>query len=335
MHSVDGRPEAAAGGHGVDTATVPGPAPHRGMVWIPGGAFRMGSDEHYPEEAPAHRVTVDGFWIDRRPVTNLDFEVFVRQTRYVTVAERPPDPADYPGALPDRLVAASSVFVSPPHRVDLRDPYNWWTYVPGASWRRPQGPGTSVRRRPDHPVVHLAWADVVAYARWAGKVIPTEAEWEFAARGGLDAAEYAWGDELTPGGRWMANTWQGDFPMHNTVADGYAGTSPVGRYPANGYGLLDMIGNVWEWTADWYQQHSAAATHACCAPANPRGGDRDRSHDPRQPGVRIPRRVMKGGSHLCAPNYCRRYRPAARMPQPVDTSTSHLGFRCIVRPGES
>lgn len=316
----------------VDRA-APGPAPNRGMVWIPGGTFRMGSDEHYPEEAPAHRVTVDGFWMDRHPVTNLDFTVFVRRTGHVTKAEQPADPADYPGALPDRLGAASSVFVSPPRPVSLDDPYNWWTYVPGADWRHPQGPGTSVRRRPDHPVVHVAWPDVVAYAEWAGKQIPTEAEWERAARGGLDGAAYAWGDDLNPGGRWMANTWQGDFPVHNTEADGYAGTSPVGRFPANGYGLRDMIGNVWEWTDDWYQEHSAAPSHSCCAVPNPRGGDRERSHDPRQPGIRIPRKVMKGGSHLCAPNYCRRYRPAARMPQAIDTSTSHLGFRCIVRPG--
>ncbi|HEY3479144.1 MAG TPA: formylglycine-generating enzyme family protein [Streptomyces sp.] len=302
-----------------------------GMVWIPGGTFQMGSDHHYAEEAPAHPVTVDGFWIDPHPVTNAEFARFVRATGHVTVAERPADPARYPGARPELLMPASSVFRSPGHPVPLTDPYRWWTYVPGADWRHPDGPGSSVKRRPDHPVVHVAWADVEAYAAWAGKAVPSEAEWEFAARGGLDGAEFAWGDELTPGGRWMANTWQGDFPLHNTAEDGYVGTAPVGRYPANGYGLVDMIGNVWEWTADWFQAH-AEISHACCTVTNPRGGDRDRSAYARDP-ARIPRRVMKGGSHLCAPNYCRRYRPAARMAQPVDTSTSHLGFRLIVRPG--
>jgi sulfatase modifying factor 1 len=300
------------------------------MVWIPGGTFQMGSDHHYPEEAPAHTVSVDGFWIDQTTITNRQFARFVAKTGHVTVAEQVPDPADYPGAKPELLVAASTVFVAPSHRVDLGDPYNWWTYVPGADWRHPQGSGSSVKKKPDHPVVHVAWADVQAYAHWAGKQLPTEAEWEFAARGGLDGASYAWGEELTPANRWMANTWQGEFPIHNTGEDGYAGTAPVGRYPPNGYGLRDMIGNVWEWTDDWYQAYRAP-DHACCTVANPRGGDRDRSYDPHQPQVRIPRKVMKGGSHLCAPNYCQRYRPAARMPQAVDTSTSHLGFRCVIR----
>ncbi len=248
------------------------------------------------------------------------------------MAERPADPARYPGARPELLVPASSVFRSPDHPVPLTDPYQWWTYVPGADWRHPDGPGSSIRRTPDHPVVHVAWADVEAYAAWAGKAVPTEAEWEFAARGGLDGAEFAWGDELTPGGRWMANTWQGDFPLHNTAEDGYAGTAPVGRYPANGYGLLDMIGNVWEWTADWYQ--AARARPRTPAARSPTRAAATRTAAPTRatrPGSRG--RVMKGGSHLCAPNYCRRYRPAARMPQPVDTSTCHLGFRLVVRPG--
>jgi sulfatase modifying factor 1 len=303
------------------------PAPD--MVWIPGGRFLMGSDHHYPEEAPAHPVTVGGFWIDRQTVTNQQFTRFVHKTGYVTVAERPPDPADYPGAKAELLVPASTVFRQPRHRVDLRNHYNWWTYVPGADWRHPQGPGSSIKKRPDHPVVHVAWEDVQAYARWVGKQLPTEAEWEFAARGGLDAAEFAWGQEFTPGGRWMANTWQGEFPIENTKQDGYEGTAPVGSFPPNGYGLLDMIGNVWEWTTDWYQTHTELAD-ACCTVANPRGGERHRSVDLNDP-VGVPRKVMEGGSHLCAPNYCRRYRPAARMPQPVDTATSHLGFRCIVR----
>ena len=299
-----------------------------GMVWVPGGTFLMGSDRHYPEEAPAHPVTVGGFWIDSRPVTNAEFTRFVRKTGHVTAAETAPDPADYPGARPDLLVPFSAVFIAPRHRVSLADPSNWWTPVTGADWRHPQGPGSSIRSKPDHPVVHVAWADVAAYARWAGKQIPTEAEWELAARGGLDGAEFAWGDELTPGGQWMANTWQGEFPVSDIGEDGYQGTSPVGVYPANGYGLSDMIGNVWEWTADWYRGHAATA-HACCTPAPDRG---QAASIERNDPARIPRKVMKGGSHLCAPNYCRRYRPAARMAQAVDTSTSHLGFRCVIRP---
>jgi len=301
------------------------------MVWVPGGTFLMGADHHYAEEAPAHRVSVDGFWIDRYTVTNRDFAAFVKATAHVTVAERTVDPADYPGARPDMLQPASSVFIKPQHRVDLANPYLWWTYVPGANWRHPQGPSSSVKRRPDHPAVHLAWDDAAAYAAWAGKEIPTEAEWEYAARGGLAGATYAWGEEFTPGGRWMANTWQGEFPVENTRADGYEGTAPVGQFPPNGYGLFDMIGNVWEWTSDWYNRRHDAPEHACCGVSNPRGGMQEHSYDPEQPGVRIPRKVIKGGSHLCAPNYCRRYRPAARMAQAVDTSTSHLGLRCIVR----
>jgi sulfatase modifying factor 1 len=309
--------------------TRPDGRPGPEMVWVPGGTFLMGSDHHYPEEAPAHQATVDGFWIDRHTVTNAEFARFVRKTGHLTVAERAPDPADYPGAQPELLVPASTVFRNPGRPVDLGNHYNWWIYVPGADWRHPQGPGSSIRNKPDHPVVHVAWADVAAYAAWAGKELPTEAEWELACRGGLDGATYAWGDELNPEGRWMANTWQGEFPTENLELDGYAGTAPVGRYPANGYGLDDMIGNVWEWTADWYQAHRELV-HACCTATNPRGGERERSTDPGDPAA-IGRKVMKGGSHLCAPNYCRRYRPAARMAQPVDTSTSHLGFRCIVR----
>ena len=252
-------------------------APPRGMQWIPGGTFLMGSDAHYPEEAPAHRVSVDtGFWIDQHAVTNQEFARFVTATRYVTLAERVPDRADYPGAREELLVAASVVFQQPKHRVSLDNPYNWWTYVPGANWRQPQGPGSSVKRLNDHPVaVQVAWEDVSAYADWVDKELPTEAEWEFAeARGGMEGATYAWGGELNPDGRWMANTWQGDFPMHNTREDGHAGTAPVGSYPLNGYGLADMIGNVWEWTTDWFGPHAerAAGAHACCGIENPRGG---------------------------------------------------------------
>jgi formylglycine-generating enzyme len=307
---------------------TPPPAPPD-MVWIPGGTFLMGSDHHYPEEAPAHKVAVDEFWIDRHTVTNAEFARFVRKTGHVTVAERAPDPADYPGADPELLVPASTVFCPPDHPVDLRNHLNWWAYVPGADWRHPQGPGSSIKKKPDHPVVHLAFEDVKAYADWAGKQLPTEAEWELACRGGLEGAEFAWGDEFNPDGRWMANTWQGEFPTENLKLDGYATTAPVGSFPPNGYGLYDMIGNVWEWTCDWYQVHVEPA-HACCTPVNPHGGQKERSHHPGDPAA-IPRKVMKGGSHLCAPNYCRRYRPAARMAQPIDTSTSHLGFRCIVR----
>ena len=303
-----------------------------GMVWIPDGTFRMGSDQHYSEEAPTHRVTVDGFWIDRTPVTNRDFLRFVNATGHVTIAELKPDPRDYPGALPHMLRAGSLVFTPPKQPVDLRDWSQWWQFKFGATWRRPYGPRSSLAGLHDHPVVHVAYSDAAAYAAWAGKEIPTEAEWEFAARGGLDAAEFAWGDEFTPGGRQMANTWQGAFPQENLVTDGYARTSPVEAFPANGYGVRDMIGNVWEWTADWYtDRHPADAAKSCCIPRNPRGGAEADSYDARLPAITIPRKVLKGGSHLCAPNYCRRYRPAARHAEPVDTSTSHVGFRCIIR----
>jgi formylglycine-generating enzyme len=300
-----------------------------GMRWIPGGAFMMGSESHYPEEAPAHRVHVDGFWMDEHSVTNRDFQAFVAATGHVTLAERPVDAADYPGARPELLVPSSVVFLSPPRRVNMGDAYNWWHYIPGANWRHPRGPGTSLKGIWDHPVVHIGFDDAQAYARWAGKELPTEAEWEFAARGGLEGADFVWGSELNPGGRHLANTWQGEFPYKNTLSDGYAWTSPVKCFPANGYGLTDMAGNVWQWTTDWYQDHKEAAG-GCCGKHNPRGGRIENSHDPRLQ-LAIPRKVIKGGSYLCAPNYCRRYRPAARMAQPIDTATCHLGFRTIVR----
>ena len=304
------------------------------MCWIPGGAFRMGSDRHYVEEAPTHRVIVGGFWMDTAPVTNAQFAAFVQATGHVTMAERKPDPRDYPGALPHMLRAGSLVFSPTPRPVSLKDWSQWWSFKFGADWRHPLGPDSSLRGLEDHPVVHVAYPDALAYARWAGKSLPTEAQWEYAARGGLEGAEFAWGDELTPNGRHMANIWQGAFPFQNTVEDGYARTSPVGAYPPNGYGLLDMIGNVWEWTCDWYEpRHPDEALKACCIPRNPRGGREERSYDPLQPNVRIPRKVLKGGSHLCAPSYCRRYRPAARHPEPIDTSTSHVGFRCVVTEG--
>src|SRR5262245_35848547 len=312
-----------------DGAVMP---PHADMIRIPGGTFRMGSDKHYPEEAPVHRVTVDGFWMDLMPVTNAQFRKFVEATRHVTFAEIAPDPKDYPGALPHMLKAGSLTFVPTRGPVDLRDWSNWWTLKFGANWRRPYGRGSSIRGLDDHPVVHVAYRDALAYAQWAGKELPTEAEWEFAARGGLDGAEFAWGDEFMPGNRQMANTWQGDFPWRNLAPRGYQRTSPVGPFPPNGYGLYDMIGNVWEWTSDWYSpRHEAGAPKACCIPENPRGGREEASYDPCQPQIKIPRKVIKGGSHLCAPNYCRRYRPAARHAQPIDTSTSHVGFRCVIR----
>jgi formylglycine-generating enzyme len=305
-------------------------APAKNMALIPRGLFLMGSDNHYPEEAPAHRVAVGAFWMDEHTVTNKEFRRFVDATGYVTLGEKPANAADYPGAQPEMLAPSSVLFRKTAGPVDLRNPYNWWTYVAGADWRHPRGPGSSLQGLWDHPVVHVAYEDAEAYAIWAGKELPTEAEWEFAARGGLEGAEFCWGDELAPAGKPQANTWQGEFPWQNLLEDGFEGTAPVGSFPPNGYGLFDMAGNVWEWTTDWYQEH-AKIDSPCCTVANPRGGDRDASVDPRTPNVKIPRKVMKGGSFLCAPNYCRRYRPAARMAQGIDTSTCHLGFRCVVR----
>jgi sulfatase modifying factor 1 len=321
----------------IDTPTRQRPAAFNStMVWVPGDTFRMGSDHHYPEESPEHRVTVDGFWIDRTPVTNREFLRFVNATGYVTFAEISPDPTDYPGALPHMLRAGSMVFTPPKHAVDRRDWSQWWQFKFGANWRRPYGPRSSIAGLHDHPVVHVAYRDAEAYAAWLGKELPTEAEWEYAARGGLDGAEYAWGDEFAPDGRQMGNTWQGAFPSEYLVLDGYERTSPVASFPANGYGLHDMIGNVWEWTTDWYSpKHEGDAAKACCIPQNPRGGPEEASYDPRQPKIHIPRKVLKGGSHLCAPNYCRRYRPAARHAEAVDTSTSHVGFRCVIREGRT
>jgi sulfatase modifying factor 1 len=303
-----------------------------GMVEIPAGEFLMGSDRHYPEERPAHRVQVDGFWMDDTPVTNAQFRAFVEATGHVTLAERPANPEHYPGALPELLAPASVVFQQPAGRVDLRNHFNWWTYVLGACWRHPRGPASSIEGCDDHPVVHVAYEDVAAYASWAGKQLPTEAEWEFAARGGLEGAEYAWGDDLHPQGVVMANTWHGEFPVENLRPGGFEWTSPVRSFPANGYGLYDMVGNVWEWTEDWFEDRHKVHD-GCCGGAltNPRGGVREMSYDLCIPNSFIPRKVMKGGSFLCAPNYCRRYRPAARMAQPIDTSTCHLGFRCIFR----
>ncbi|HEY8169743.1 MAG TPA: formylglycine-generating enzyme family protein [Candidatus Limnocylindria bacterium] len=304
------------------------------MVWIPGGSFLMGSNDFYPEERPVHQVSVDGFWMDEHQVTAAEFARFVKETGYVTVAERPLDPADYPDALPELLKPGSLVFQRTAGPVPLDDYRNWWAYVVGTSWRHPDGPGTARGGRERHPVVHVAWEDVTAYAAWVGKQIPTEAEWEYAARGGLEAMTFTWGDEFAPKGRMMANTWQGEFPWQNLLTDRYEGTSPVKSFPPNGYGLYDMAGNVWEWTADFYSpRHPDDMAHSCCGPPhNPRVSSPDASYNVGQPGEQFPRHVVKGGSHLCAPNYCLRYRPAARQAQSVETSMAHLGFRCILRP---
>jgi sulfatase modifying factor 1 len=309
--------------------TAAGPT---GMVLVPGGTFAMGADGFYPEERPVHRTSVDAFWMDRAPVTVAEFRRFVKASGYVTVAERPLDPTDYPDADPDVLVPGSLVFQPTRGPVDMRDVSNWWHYVPGARWDRPEGPGTDTYSRARHPVVHVACEDAEAYAAWAGKALPTEAEWERAARGGLDGAVYAWGDDPAPDGRAMANFWQGEFPWQNLLHDGFAGTSPTGSFEPNGFGLEDMTGNVWEWTADYFTpRHAEDAAKACCAPHNPRVTSAAQSRVAGEPGAHIPRRVIKGGSHLCAANYCLRYRPAARQGETVDTSTSHIGFRCVVR----
>jgi len=320
-------PQKSLARHAV--AEHPEITPFANMLWIPGGSFRMGSNRHYPEEAPEHSRTVNGFWIDKYPVTNNDFRQFVESTGYITVAERVPDASLYPGATVDKLVPASVVFRQPSRAVDLRNHHNWWELVAGANWRNPEGPRSSLLGRDQHPVVHVAYEDVEAYARWVGKEIPNEAEWEFAARGGLDGAVYAWGNSMMPNGKMMANFWQGEFPLVNLELDGFERTSPVGSFPPNGYGLFDMIGNVWEWTSDWFlSRHALPKT--CCA-GSVKKDAREASYDPRQPGITIPRKVLKGGSFLCAANYCLRYRPAARIGQQIDTGTCHQGFRCIVR----
>ena len=304
------------------------------MVQIPTGRFLMGSVDFYPEEAPVREVEIDSFAIDRGPVTVAQFARFIAETGYLTVAERLPDTAGYPDADPSLLREGSVVFRPTAGPVPLYDPSRWWAYVPGANWRHPWGPGSEDSGRTDHPVTHVAFEDAEAYAKWAGKQLPSEAEWEYAARGGLDGAAFAWGEEERPRGELMANFWQGEFPWRNMGAKGWRGTSPVGLFPANGFGLYDVTGNVWEWTIDYYSFRgpSSEAPSPCCnPPRNPLTESPKASYDFGRPGASIPRRVIKGGSHLCAPSYCVRYRPAARQPEAIETSTSHIGFRCIVR----
>ena len=301
------------------------------LAWIPAQTCTLGSNHHYAEEAPTHRVDLDGFWIQTHQVTNAEFAEFVSATGYSTVAERPLDPADFPGAAAENLQPGSMVFTRTRGPVDLRHLSLWWTWTPGASWRHPEGPSSSMVGREDHPVVHVAYEDAAAYAQWAGRSLPTEAEWEVAARGGIEQAAYTWGEEPEPPGQRLANYWHGPFPWR--PQPGYGTTTAVGSYPANGYGLCDMAGNVWEWTSDWYSaSHPSDPDRPCCLPRNPLGPDVGDSYDPQQPQFRIPRKVIKGGSFLCADSYCQRYRPAARRPQMVDTGMSHIGFRCVMRP---
>lgn len=300
------------------------------MIWIPGGTYNMGSNiGSYPEEGPIHRVSVSGFWMEKYPVTNKEFSAFVEDTGYITFAEKAPLAEDYPDADPSLLVPGSAVFIQPKHRVN---PHSlcWWHYVPGADWKHPRGPESNLDGLENHPVVQIVYEDAKAYADWAGKELPTEAQWEFAARGGLEDQTFAWGKELKPNGKIMANTWQGQFP-HESTKDKPPGTEPVGCYEPNGYGLYDMIGNTWEWTKDFYRErHPDNPSKSCCSPKNPNGGSENESIDKNAPaGEQKPRRVLKGGSFLCAPNYCARYRPAARYPEAIDTSTNHIGFRLI------
>lgn len=319
-----------------DTTIPPAPA-REGMIRIPGGTFTMGSESFYPEEAPLRRVSVDSFLIDETPVTNRQFARFVAETGHVTLAEIAPDPKDYPGMPAEMAHPGSLVFHKTKGPVDMSIPQNWWQFVFGADWRHPYGPDADLDALDlwDHPVVQVAWSDAEAYAKWVGKDLPTEAEFEYAARGGLEGSDYAWGEELAPGGQMMANYWQGLFPFSNTRLDGWERTSPVRSFPPNGYGLFDMIANTWEWTADWWSERPQTVAKkrgdSCCTLDNPRGGKLSASLDPAQPQIRIGRKVLKGGSHLCAENYCQRYRPAARHPEMIDSATTHIGFRCVVR----
>ena len=319
--------------------TPPGKEP-ADMVWIPGGTFSMGAtdpttlkdggQEPMNDARPVHRVYVDGFWMDKTEVTNAEFRQFVKATGYVTTAEKKPTPEDLPGVPADKLVAGSIVFFSPKQQVQLTDYRQWWRFVPGANWKHPYGPDSNIEGMDNYPVVHVTYADAKAYAKWAGKQLPTEAEWEFAARGGLAGKPYVWGDQLTPDGKWMANIFEGHFPESDDAADGYAGIAPVAQYPANGYGLYDMAGNVWEWCHDWYRAdyyRQIAMTNDIVN--NPQGPDT--YNDPQEPGV--PKRVQRGGSFLCTNQYCTRYMVGTRGKGEINSSTNHIGFRCIKSPG--
>ncbi|HTM31107.1 MAG TPA: formylglycine-generating enzyme family protein [Vicinamibacterales bacterium] len=318
--------------------SVPTGAAVEGMVWIPGGEFSMGAADPTGADAnvvgmqattdsrPIHRVYVDGFWMDATEVTNAQFAEFVAATGYVTIAEQTPRAEDFPGAPPENLVAGSIVFAPPDHPVPLTDHFQWWSYVKGASWRHPQGPGSSIEGKERYPVVHVAYADAQAYAKWAGKRLPTEAEWEFAARGGLSGKLYPWGDTFTSEGVWSANTHQGHFPDRDAGEDHFVGIAPVAQFPANGYGLFDVAGNVWEWTSDWYRpDYYAQLAASGGAVRNPPGPGN--SFDPSEPGVA--KRVHRGGSFLCTDQYCSRYMVGTRGKGDVDTGTNHLGFRCV------
>jgi formylglycine-generating enzyme len=314
---------------------APGDAP-QGMAWIPGGEFSMGAQDPPGmdkvgmqatlDSRPIHRVYVDGFWMDKTDVTNQEFARFVRSTGYVTIAERKPKAEDFPGAPPENLVAGSVVFSPPDHQVSLNDHYQWWSYVPGANWRHPQGPKSDIHGKADYPVVHIAYPDAVAYAKWAGKRLPTEAEWEFAARGGLAGKPFVWGDEFRPNGKWMANTYQGQFPFKDTGEDQYIGVTGAGRFPPNGYGLYDMAGNVWQWTSDWYRPdyYQQLVSEGGVA-RNPKGPDTP--FDPAEPNDR--KKAHRGGSFLCTDQYCSRYMVGTRGKGEVSTGTNHLGFRCV------
>jgi len=326
----------------VENKGKPPGQPPLGMVWIPGGEFSMGSTGKSQEEScpsvcntvtvidarPVHRVYVDGFWMDATDVTNNEFAKFVKATRYVTVAERVPTKEQFPTAPPENLVAGSVVFTPTKEAVPLDNHFRWWSYVKGADWRHPEGPGSSIKGRGNEPVVQVAYEDAEAYAKWAGKRLPTEAEWEFAQRGGLSGKLYAWGDEFRPGGKYMANTFQGLFPVKDTGEDGFASISPVKSFPPNGYGLYDMAGNVWQWCSDWYRSDTYSEDAKNNVTRNPKGPDS--SHDPEEPGVA--KRVQRGGSFLCTDHYCTRYMAGTRGKGEPDTGTNHTGFRCVITP---
>ncbi len=313
-----------------NSSAPPGPAP-TGMNWIPGGQFWMGTTEDQMTDArPWHRVYIDGYWLDQTEVTNAQFARFVKETGYITIAERKPRQEDYPLAPPDKLIAGSVVFSAPNQAVALDNYLRWWSYVGGANWRHPDGPGSNIQNRMNHPVVHVAYDDAAAYCEWHASRLPTEAEFEFASRGGLDRKRYVWGDEFMPGGKHMANTFQGHFPNANTGEDGYLGTSPVRSFPANGYGLFDMAGNVWEWTSDWYRaDYYVTLAASGQTTVNPKGPAD--SFDPSEPGVW--KRVLRGGSFLCTDQYCGRYIAGGRGKGEPSTGTNHLGFRCLSEPG--